>query len=255
MSLIFVIDDESPIRSLCSKIFTKDGHEVMTFSTGEEALRTIAQHRPDLILMDIHIPGETGLSLLKRFPNQNRIPVAVFSGYVTQDIEKQAYAAGAIDVISKAIGGDELRARVRKLLEANQRQQVRLEKDAKKEKILIVDDEEGIRNLLQGFFEERGYPALTAKSGEEAIALVQKEHPAMILLDINMSPGLDGIQTLKKIREIDSRAGVVMATGILNEEVMKAASDLGAYAFVSKPFDMQYLDLVVLTRLVLSSCD
>lgn len=255
MSFILVVDDESPIRVLCTEIFKKDGHEVLAVSSGEEALRTLSARKPDLVLMDIQIPGENGLSLLKRFPNdqRNKVDVAVFSGFVTQEIEKQAYAAGAIDVIPKAIGGAELSQRVKSLLEAQKRRREAPPKKSDQEKILVVDDEEGIRNLLRGFFEDRGYPTILAKNGEEAVAAVTKEKPTMILMDVNMPPGMNGIETLKKIRAIDTKVGVVMATGVQDDRTTKAALALGVYAFVSKPFDMRYLDLVVLTRLIMAS--
>ena len=74
----------------------------------------------------------------------------------------------------------------------------------------------------------------------------------MILLDVTM-PGMDGILTLKKIREADPDAGIVMATAVQDEQIAKEAIELGAYAYCVKPFDMQYLEMVVLTRLVISA--
>ncbi len=254
MGRIFVIDDENAIRRLCYDAFTKEGHEVVTLPNGEQALKMLASHKPDLVLMDIRMPGEEGLSLLRRFPNEKgkRVPVTIFSGYVTQEIEKQAYEAGAIDVIPKGIEMGALRERVRKLLEARHRLFDEPKKESNKEKILIVDDEENICSLLKYFFEKKGYPTITAHNGEEAIALVEKERPSMILLDV-MMPGMDGILTLRKIREIDPKVGVVMATGSQDELIAKEASALGSYAYVLKPFDLKYLELVVLTRLVIAS--
>lgn len=121
-----------------------------------------------------------------------------------------------------------------------------------KEKILIVDDEENIRAMLKYFFEGKGYPTITAQNGQEAIALVEKERPSMILLDV-MMPGMDGITTLRKIREIDPKVGVVMATGSHDEGIAKEAAALGSYAYVLKPFDIQYLELTVLTRLLMAA--
>ena len=117
---------------------------------------------------------------------------------------------------------------------------------------MIVDDEEGIRNLLKSFFEEQGFPIVTARTGEEAIELVTKEKPSVILLDVTM-PGMDGIVTLRKIREINPTVGVVMATSIQDEQTTQQAADLGAHAYVLKPFDLQYLQLVVLSRLRVAS--
>lgn len=254
MSRIFVVDDEDSIHSLCQHIFTKEGHEVITLSSGEAALEMLASQPPDLVLMDLRMPGEGGLSVLKRFPQEKgrRVPVAIFSGYITQAIEKEAFAAGAIDVIPKEIETPDLRQRVRKLLEAKHRLFGETEKEKSGKKILVVDDEESIRGFLQSFFLDHGYAAIAARNGEEAVELLQKEKPSMMLLDVTM-PGMSGIQTLRKIREIDPKIGVVMATSIRDEQTIKEAADLGAHAYVLKPFDMQYLELVVLTRLVASS--
>lgn len=254
MSRIFVVDDEDSILTLCDQIFTKEGHEVISFLSGEKALKMLESRRPDLVLMDLRMPGENGLEVLKRFPKEKgrRVPVALFSSYITQEIEKEAYAAGAIDVIPKDIETADLRERVRHLLRAKHRLFGEAEETAAKQKILVVDDEPGIRELLKDFFERQGYPTLTAKNGEEGVMLVRTEQPAMILLDVSM-PGMDGIATLKKIREINPEVGVVMATSMRDEQTAREASELGAYAYVLKPFDMQYLELVVMTRLVIAA--
>src|ERR1043166_7627610 len=104
MSKIFVVDDESAIRNLCYELFTKDGHEVITLARGNEALGMIKPQKPDLVLLDINIPGEDGLSLLKKMREANpSLPVAIFSGAVDQDLEKDAYQAGAVEVILKGL--------------------------------------------------------------------------------------------------------------------------------------------------------
>ena len=254
MSKLFIVDDEEGIRTVFYEIFKKDGHDVVTLPNGAAALSMLATQTPDLVLMDLQIPGESGLSLLKRFPQGKgkRIPIAIFSAYITQDIEKQAYLAGAIDVIPKDLGTAELRQRVRKLLEAKHRLFGELEMDSLKQKIMLVDDDESVRNFLKSFFEDKGYPVVTASSGEEALVRLEKDHPSMILLDVTM-PGMDGIVTLRKIREMNPSVGVVMATSIQDEETTKQASKLGAHGYVLKPFDMQYLQLVVLSRLMVAS--
>lgn len=93
---------------------------------------------------------------------------------------------------------------------------------------------------------------LQAGRGEDAIALTEKEKPSIILLDINM-PGMDGLLTLKKIREFDKNVGVVMATSVQDDQIAAEAARLGSYHYVLKPFDLQYLELVVMTRLLIAS--
>ncbi len=122
----------------------------------------------------------------------------------------------------------------------------------KASKILIVDDESAIRGFLSDFFKRKEYQTLEAKNGQEAVDMTRKEKPSVILMDITM-PGMDGVLALRKIREFDQNVGVVMATSIQDEQIAKETAALGAYHYVLKPFDLQYLELVVLTRLTIAS--
>ncbi len=253
MSKILVIDDETQIRDLCYDLFTKDGYEVITASRGDQALALILPEKPDLVLLDLNIPGEKKLSLLEKVRAKDpKLAIVVFSGNVTSDLEKQAFDAGAVEVLQKDIDTQQLRDKVRRILDCKNRLLGKKESEKHPEKILVVDDEDGIRNLLVDFFTHKGFQTISARNGEEALQKVKSEKPSVILLDINM-PGMDGILTLKKIREIDVTVGVIMATSVQDESIAKEAMELGSYHYVLKPFDLQYLELVVMTRLVIAS--
>lgn len=81
----------------------------------------------------------------------------------------------------------------------------------KDQTILVVDDEESIRFLYREELEEEGYTVITAADGEEALRKVRKDKPDLITLDIRM-PGMDGIEVLHKIREMDKDIPVIMST-------------------------------------------
>ncbi|MDO8535408.1 MAG: response regulator [Candidatus Omnitrophota bacterium] len=116
-------------------------------------------------------------------------------------------------------------------------------------KILTVDDEMGIDSFFYDFFTARNYEVFYAQNGKDAIKIVQKEHPRVILLDINMR-GMDGIETLKKIREIDKECAIIMVTGVKDEDMMKIAKELGADDYITKPLSLEYLDKVVLLKVM-----
>ena len=101
--------------------------------------------------------------------------------------------------------------------------------------VLIVDDEEIIRDFFRRTLTE--YRVLTAASGEEAIYMVKKDRPDLVLLDIRM-PGIDGIETLRQIKNIDKSIAVIMlsAHGTLKTNI--EAARLGAYESIAKPFDL-----------------
>jgi DNA-binding response OmpR family regulator len=112
-------------------------------------------------------------------------------------------------------------------------------------RILIVDDEQSVREVLSEYFSEQGYGVETAGGGEEALALVQKGAPDLVLLDVRMQ-GMDGVATLRRLREIAPQVSVIMVTA--NEDVGLAREmlKLGALDYVAKPFDFVYLERAVL---------
>ncbi len=114
-------------------------------------------------------------------------------------------------------------------------------------KILTVDDEMGIDSFFYAFFTARNYEVLNAMSGKEAIEIVKKERPKIVLLDINMR-GMNGIETLKKIKEIDKNTVVIMVTGVKDDDVVKEALEAGADDYITKPLSLEYLDKVVLLK-------
>jgi len=116
-------------------------------------------------------------------------------------------------------------------------------------KILTVDDQMGIDSFFYEFFSVRNYEVLNAMSGGEAIEIVKKERPRIVLLDINMR-GMNGIEALKKIKEIDKDIVVIMVTGVKDDDVINEALSAGADDYITKPLSLEYLDKVVLLKFI-----
>jgi two-component system, NtrC family, nitrogen regulation response regulator NtrX len=110
--------------------------------------------------------------------------------------------------------------------------------------ILIVDDERGIRETLRGVFEDEGFEVETCESGEDCLKAVEARNFACILLDIWL-PGIDGLETLKKLRENGNDSGVVMISGHGNIETAVNATKLGAFDFIEKPLSLEKTVLTV----------
>jgi two-component system nitrogen regulation response regulator NtrX len=104
-------------------------------------------------------------------------------------------------------------------------------------KILIVDDEEGIRDALSGALTDEGYSVSAVDSGEACLDLLRKTAFEVVLLDIWL-PGIDGLETLEKIRALDNAPEVVMISGHGNIETAVRATKLGAYDFLEKPLTL-----------------
>jgi two-component system response regulator (stage 0 sporulation protein F) len=115
--------------------------------------------------------------------------------------------------------------------------------------LLIVDDEAPVLDVLSEYFATQGYTVDTAANGADALSAVERLHPDLVLLDVRM-PGMDGLEVLRKLRELDQRLAVIMVTA--NEDVALARETLkiGAFDYVSKPFDFRYLDRAVAAGLV-----
>lgn len=116
-------------------------------------------------------------------------------------------------------------------------------------KVLIVDDEKPVCDMLNKFLIKKGYKTLIALSGKEAIKKVKEEKPHMILLDIRM-PEMNGIEALKKIRKIDKKAGIIMITAVQDDETGKECLELGAYDYITKPLSLDYLEQALAMKLL-----
>ena len=111
-------------------------------------------------------------------------------------------------------------------------------------KILIVDDEVDVCDFVKHFFEERNFRTFTALSGEEALRMLKKETPDLILLDVKMKK-MDGIETLKGIRKINKNVNVIMVTAVDDHDQINACRKLGACGYVTKPLVLEELEKVV----------
>jgi putative two-component system response regulator len=110
-------------------------------------------------------------------------------------------------------------------------------RNAVRERIVIVDDEPGIRRLLRAQLASLPYEILEARDAAEAMALAAEEpRPALVLSDIEM-PGLSGVELLKRLKELDPNVQVVMVTGLQTLETVRLCLREGAYDYIVKPFD------------------
>ena len=113
-----------------------------------------------------------------------------------------------------------------------------------KRKLLIVDDQNGIRILLVEVFSSEGYQTFQASNGKLALDIVKQESPDLVLLDMKI-PGMDGLEILKRIKKIDSKIKVIMMTAYGELDMIQEAKATGALMHFTKPFDIDELRIVV----------
>jgi two-component system, NtrC family, response regulator AtoC len=110
--------------------------------------------------------------------------------------------------------------------------------------ILLVDDQDTIRFFLEKTLKQEGYEAVTARTGAEAVAKAREVVPDLVLLDLKL-PDMDGLEVLRRIKEIFPEIGIVMITAFGDVETAVTAMKNGAYDFVSKPINLDQLLMVI----------
>ena len=107
-------------------------------------------------------------------------------------------------------------------------------------KVLIVDDQFGIRILLNEVFQKEGYQTFQAANGVQALEILTKNKPDIILLDMKI-PGMDGIEILKRMKKLNQDIRVIIMTAYGELDMIQEARDLGALTHFAKPFDIDDL--------------
>ena len=110
--------------------------------------------------------------------------------------------------------------------------------------VLIIDDDIKLCNVLSLVINKAGYTTYTANDGRTGIEMLHKESPAVVVLDLRM-PGMDGIEVLKQIKKISSETPVIIITAYSRVQSAVEAIKLGAYDYLSKPFDNDEIVITV----------
>ena len=107
-------------------------------------------------------------------------------------------------------------------------------------KILVIDDEQGIRNLLDTLLRRKGYDVVLAESGRQGLELFRRERPDVIVLDLKM-PEMDGLTVLQQIQNLDPGKPVIILTGAGTAEAEQQVRALGVTEYVEKEFSLHLL--------------
>jgi len=110
--------------------------------------------------------------------------------------------------------------------------------------VLIVDDEPEIRSLLTDILADKGYRIDTAEDGVAALQMVVESHPDLVLLDVDM-PRLRGVEAMVAIHGLAPATKVIMISGKADAQEARRALAAGAFDYITKPFDLTYLDEAV----------
>jgi CheY-like chemotaxis protein len=206
--LVLVVEDDPDARDLITRILAGDGFRVATAEDGNRGLALAKELRPDLVTLDVMMPGMDGWSMLRRMKADEtlcEIPVVM----VTMVGERAVgHALGASDYLQKPV---DRRALLRS---------VRRHFDSGAGDVLVVDDDADTRELLRRALEHEGMTVREAADGRDALARVAERKPGLVLLDL-MMPVMDGFEFLRQLRaaETDGRVPVIVLTAkVLTDE-------------------------------------
>jgi PAS domain S-box-containing protein len=229
---VLVVEDDANIAQLIRHHLQAGGYQVATVGRAEEALQEARRERPDLITLDIYLPGTDGFELLQTLKSDDvtaDIPVVIVS--VLAD-KKHGLRLGAVDYLTKPIDERLLIQTVTRVLSGVG-------------KVIIVDDDRDTSELLRQALNGMGFQVRTATSGRRAMQLVREEKPDLILLDLKLPGEMDGYQVLTQLkRSLDTASiPVIVITGSLTDEEIKQKKvlALGADRFLTKPFEIDDL--------------
>ena len=183
---VLCVDDEPDALKFLQLTFEDAGYEVIQADCYDTAVRLAQLHKPDLVCLDIQMPGKDGhevLQTLKADPDLSSVPVAVLSG--TSD-EAKSLQLGACCFLSKPFDAEELLATVNNILAENV------------DNLLIVEDDPDTAKFLAATFDEHHVRIRIANNGREGLAEISRELPSVVILDLEM-PVMDGYEFLEQL--------------------------------------------------------
>lgn len=237
---ILLVEDEAVVREIArTSLQSLGGHEVLAVSSGDEAMARATGFRPELLVLDVNMPGLDGpatLKALRALPGLGDVPALFLTARTLAREVAQLRSLGAVDVIAKPFRPRELCDRVAQVLAGGTQHS-----DAQDARpvALLVEDEAGIAYLIRFILEQQGWRVLSAPDGESGLqAIEQGEVAAVVLLDI-MLPGIDGLALLEKLRALPrwKDVPVMMLTGRGDEASVSRALAAGADDYLGKPFE------------------
>jgi DNA-binding NtrC family response regulator len=249
---VVIADDDQDLREMIAEYLEAQGIKVLQAKNGLEVLLHVKRARPLAVVLDLSMPRLGGLEALRRIRSFDpTIRVIVVTGE-PEALHQQAHALGAAAVLAKPMALPHLLAALRDGDEpttvhpiddaqsAPSEPPPAPQPEASRGRILVVDDEEGIREVLEEFLTSQRFGVRTVSDGPAAIRAIVEAAPDVVLLDIDM-PGLKGTDALPTIRSLAPRTAVIMVSGTGDVETAKRALAVGAFDYVTKPVDFGYL--------------
>lgn len=248
---ILIVEDSATQAARLEYILEKNNYKVVIAENGVEALDIIKDKQPDLVITDIIMPEMDGFELCEKIREDEKLaelPVIMLTQLSKPEDVTKGLKCGANDFIIKPYNGKLLTIHVKKIISIKNYQKYIKEKV----KILIVEDSLTQAESLKHLFENQGYKITIATNGDEAINLLEKESPSLIISDIIMQP-IDGYELCKRIKKMDKFKDIpiILLTSLTEPlDIIHGVESKADYYF-TKPYDEDYLISKVETLLAI----
>jgi DNA-binding NtrC family response regulator len=238
------------VRALIGEYLHHHGCQVFEADNGVTALRELNDHRPDVLILDLMMPRLGGLAALRLMaPAHPHVRVIVITGRDDPELAATARSLGAQAVLVKPLDLAALTALVHGApaavsspgrAPAPAREPVTPVRMAAPARVLIVDDDPEIVQVLREILEREGYLTRSEESGAGAFWAIMQEMPDVVLLDISM-PGMSGVEIMPALRFVKQDVKIIMVSGASDMTLAKQALAYGAFDFLTKPVDVERL--------------
>jgi len=227
-SSILIVDDEKNMRLTLKAILQKEGYQVTTAATGEEAVTLCGKNNYDAVLMDVRMPGLGGVEAFRRIRrHQEGVRVILMSAYTVDDLKQQALDEGAIAFLPKPL---------------DLQQAIQLIKEAKETAILVVDDDEQEATRTQKGLASQGYRVTVTPSPHDALELIEQIRFDIVLINAQL-PSMTGLELYLAIKKITPTSVAIMIAGPNHEaeRIAREAISQTAYTMIQKPLNLDRL--------------
>jgi CheY-like chemotaxis protein len=245
---VLVIEDEANNLDVAQRIIRAAGHEALIATDGQSGLDLARAQHPDAILVDLLLPRIDGWTVTRTLREEAwaaRIPIIAVSALAMQQDRQRAIDAGCDDFVSKPYAPAELRAVLARFLPENAAPPAGTRKSdgavapvQRLGTVLAVDDEPANLDLISRRLQALGCAVLRASSGEQALAIAERDRPDLLLLDV-MMPGIDGWETCRRLKknELTASIPVIFVTAADATEDVVKGFEAGGVDYIAKPVE------------------
>jgi DNA-binding NtrC family response regulator len=222
---VLIVDDEINMRKTLAEILRDEGFSIATAGTGEEAVALCREQRFEVVLMDVRMPGMSGVEAFRQIRrHQEGVRVILMSAYSIEDLKEAALDEGAIAFLSKPLDLDQVISLVAEVHDTT---------------ILVVESDDDTAALLRENLSQRGYRVTIAESSHDALELVEQIRFDLVFLDTDL-PVMNGLELYLAIKRITPSAVAIMIAGMEQEfeRIAREAVRRNAYTVIRKPLDI-----------------